>query len=126
MSEEFNPTFRENVIKEVIQTEEDFVKDMSLMISLFLTPILERGILSANEVERLFSNIKSIIKINEGTLSLLRFVSSVDLSASFHKRRQETLDSGHPLYSMFLGDIFLDTVCFLDEKNDGASESLNN
>jgi FYVE/RhoGEF/PH domain-containing protein 3 len=66
MSEDFNSSFRENVIKEVVQTEDDFVKDMNLMISLFLTPILERGILSANEVQRLFSNIKSIVKINEG------------------------------------------------------------
>jgi FYVE/RhoGEF/PH domain-containing protein 3 len=67
MSEEpFNPIFREHVIKEVLQTEEDYVKDMNLLISLFLTPILERGILSANEVQRLFSNISSLIKINEG------------------------------------------------------------
>ena len=53
-------------MKEVIQTEQDYVKDMKLMISLFLTPILEKGILSANEVQRLFSNITSLIKINEG------------------------------------------------------------
>lgn len=41
---------------------------MKLLISLFLTPILEKGILSANEVQRLFSNISSLIKINEGEI----------------------------------------------------------
>lgn len=66
MSEEFSSSFRENVIKEVLQTEDDFVKDMNCLISLFQTPILERGVLSANEVQRLFSNISSLIKINEG------------------------------------------------------------
>lgn len=60
---------RANVVKEVIQTEQDYVKDMKLMISLFLTPILEKGILSANEVQRLFSNITSLIKINEGKMN---------------------------------------------------------
>lgn len=62
----FNPTFREHVIKEVIQTEQDYVNDMNIMINLFLNPILERGILSANEVQRLFANIATLIKINEG------------------------------------------------------------
>lgn len=52
------------------------MKDIKLMISLFVTPILAKGILSANEVQRLFSNITSLIKINEGLnqeLPLLQF-----------------------------------------------------
>lgn len=59
--------FREKVVEEIIQTESDFVTDMNTLITLYLNPILAGGILSANEVERLFSNISTLIKINEGT-----------------------------------------------------------
>jgi hypothetical protein len=58
--------FREKVVEEIIQTEQDFVNDMNILITLFLNPNLAGVILSANEVERLFSNISTLIKINEG------------------------------------------------------------
>jgi hypothetical protein len=105
-------SLRERVIDEIIQTEKDYVWDLNILINVYMNPLLSRGILSANEVQRLFSNITTLVKINEGMnfFSFLSLFNSLELLKAFNKAKNDTLSQNKPLYSIFLGDIFLDAV----------------
>jgi hypothetical protein len=68
IEENFDQLQRANVIKELVHTENDYVKDLKLLINTFMYPLEETGIISLNESKILFSNITDLLEINEGYL----------------------------------------------------------
>lgn len=69
--ENFDVVQRRNVIKELITTEGDYVKDLNVLINIFMVPLEESGIISYNESNILFSNIQDLLEINLGKGSFL-------------------------------------------------------
>ncbi|KAL6056761.1 Rho guanine nucleotide exchange factor 4 [Balamuthia mandrillaris] len=72
----WNDNKQSKTLQELIQTEEDYVADLQLVIKLYIGPMHERaeeiGIKSARELECIFSNIVLISKVNEELLTGLR------------------------------------------------------
>eukprot|EP01126_Amoeba_proteus_P058214 TRINITY_DN7491_c0_g1_i8.p2 TRINITY_DN7491_c0_g1~~TRINITY_DN7491_c0_g1_i8.p2 ORF type:complete len:315 (+),score=72.54 TRINITY_DN7491_c0_g1_i8:100-1044(+) len=89
---------REKVIREILQTEKDYIEDMKMMIDVFMNRLHEAGIISENESWILFCNIKDLIRVN------------VEMLRKFLERRDQTFFAGKPLEEMELGDIFCDAA----------------
>ncbi|KAI9141760.1 Dbl homology domain-containing protein [Paraphysoderma sedebokerense] len=81
---------RQEVIYELIQTERDYVKDMKLLIDLFLRQFRQKHILSQREVTKIFSNVEQLTSVNK------------ELLRSLEKRRIEEKCAINKV-----GDIFL-------------------
>lgn len=71
--EKFDCVQRRNVIKELINTESDYVKDLNVLINIFMVPLEESGIISYNESTILFSNLQDLLEINLGKSQGQRF-----------------------------------------------------
>ncbi|KAF2070029.1 hypothetical protein CYY_008648 [Polysphondylium violaceum] len=75
MSEELllekNKRLRTEIIKEIVMTEKDYVRDLSIVINTFLIPIREKAILNAKEINILFSNIEILYNVNKTVLEEL-------------------------------------------------------
>lgn len=56
---------REKILNEIVNTENDYVNDLGVIIEVFLKPIREYGGVSAAEVQQVFSNIEVIYDINK-------------------------------------------------------------
>ena len=65
-SDHFDHLQRANVIKELIKTESDYVKDLQVLINTFMCPLEELGIISHNESKIVFSNLLDLLEINIG------------------------------------------------------------
>ncbi|KAK5582398.1 hypothetical protein RB653_003981 [Dictyostelium firmibasis] len=69
--EEKNKRFRIKIINELIETERDYVRDLNIVVEVFLNPIREKQLLSAKDVNALFSNIEILYSINMNVLKEL-------------------------------------------------------
>eukprot|EP01119_Soliformovum_irregulare_P010583 TRINITY_DN2614_c0_g1_i2.p1 TRINITY_DN2614_c0_g1~~TRINITY_DN2614_c0_g1_i2.p1 ORF type:complete len:677 (+),score=206.56 TRINITY_DN2614_c0_g1_i2:111-2141(+) len=56
---------RQLVLNEIISTERDYVKDLELIIKIFLEPIDKQGILTRSEMQEIFSNITVLSSVNK-------------------------------------------------------------
>jgi len=59
---------RELVLRELIDTERDYVRDLELIIKAFYNPLEERSILSKEDMSQLFSNIPVLVQVNKQLL----------------------------------------------------------
>lgn len=59
---------RQEVIFELIQTEKDFVRDLHIIITIFLQPLRKKKILPPKDLTVLFSNVEQLVPVN--TVSL--------------------------------------------------------
>jgi len=59
---------RQEIIFEMINTEDQYVKDVQILINSFLVPIRQRNLLKQNEIESLFANVESILPVNQAML----------------------------------------------------------
>ena len=59
-----NLKYRVYVIKELIMTEEIFVKNLDLIYTKVMVPSLEKSLLGIEEYSKIFSNLQSIMKFN--------------------------------------------------------------
>ncbi|EGC28970.1 hypothetical protein DICPUDRAFT_159515 [Dictyostelium purpureum] len=69
--EEKNKRFRIKIVKEIIVTEKDYVRDLYIVIDVFLNQIKEKGLLSPKDIQTLFSNIEILISVNSNVLKEL-------------------------------------------------------
>ncbi|KAM9963611.1 hypothetical protein ACTFIW_006847 [Dictyostelium discoideum] len=69
--EEKNKRFRIKIINELIETERDYVRDLNIVVEVFLNPIREKQLLSAKDINSLFSNIEILYSINMNVLKAL-------------------------------------------------------
>ncbi|ORX44374.1 Dbl homology domain-containing protein [Piromyces finnis] len=61
---------RQEVIYEMIDTERDYVNDLSIIIELYIKPMRNNNILSKKDLGTLFSNIEQLYGVNQELLSL--------------------------------------------------------
>eukprot|EP01132_Coremiostelium_polycephalum_P006752 gene6752-8373_t len=66
-----NKRLRAEVIREILITERDYVRDLLIVQEIFLTPIREKSILNQKEINILFSNIEILLSINKTVLEEL-------------------------------------------------------
>ncbi len=66
---------------ELIKTEEDYVRDMQMIVELFLVPIRITGILSKTESDSVFQNISHLIPANQKLLDELREQCSLPIGS---------------------------------------------
>jgi hypothetical protein len=62
---------RQTVIEEIVATEADYVGDLELVVTRCLEPARQRGIISQQDLARLFSNIEQIWRSNSAVLAQL-------------------------------------------------------
>lgn len=60
-----NLTKRRYLIRELVDTEEKYIRDLSVVISDFKVNLLKRRIITADQAQILFSNIDEIRRLNE-------------------------------------------------------------
>jgi len=63
---------RQAVLKEIISTEVDYVRDLDLTVNLFLQPLRERQIITPAESNLLFANIEVLLMLNRVVLKGLQ------------------------------------------------------
>lgn len=63
---------RQEIIFELINTEELYVNDLKVIINSFMTPLEEKKLISPPELGNLFSNVKAILPVNEALLASLQ------------------------------------------------------
>lgn len=63
---------RQELIFELIYTEEQYVKDLNLIVNLFLLPINQIDSVKKEEVEMIFSGIEDVIAVNDSLLKDLK------------------------------------------------------
>jgi hypothetical protein len=97
---------RKEVVKEIVQTERDYVRDLQILISVFLNPIRKQELLSSYDIVSLFSNIEALLPLNQALLEDLEQA----LNISNH-----TNDTA-ALYSQWVGEIFIDHIPKMDRK----------
>jgi len=60
---------RQEVIYEIIETEKDYVRDLEIMIDLFVKPLKDKNILEAQDISKVFNNIEVIVNVNRTMLN---------------------------------------------------------
>lgn len=88
---------RLNVFNEILYTERDYVRDLELIVELFVNPLQKKNILDSASIQAIFSNIEVIIKINKAMLVRL-------------ESRNEEILNGKT--DWLCGDIFLGVADF--------------
>mmetsp|Transcript_2425 Transcript_2425/g.8659 ORF Transcript_2425/g.8659 Transcript_2425/m.8659 type:complete len:934 (-) Transcript_2425:51-2852(-) len=63
---------RQEIIFELINTEELYVNDLKVIINSFMIPLEEKKLISPPELGNLFSNVKAILPVNEALLASLK------------------------------------------------------
>lgn len=96
--EEESVVYRDEIVREMVKTERQYVRDLTILIQLFLLPLKsageEAGLLSKEELYKIFSNVETLLKVNEELLQGL-------------EKRTEEWD-----HTSCVGDIFLHLASF--------------
>eukprot|EP01127_Copromyxa_protea_P024004 TRINITY_DN9269_c0_g1_i1.p1 TRINITY_DN9269_c0_g1~~TRINITY_DN9269_c0_g1_i1.p1 ORF type:complete len:496 (-),score=114.68 TRINITY_DN9269_c0_g1_i1:40-1527(-) len=87
------PHIREKILREVLDTEMDYVNDLAILISIYKEPLEKLGIISGIQTETLFSNVNSLYEINKDHVL-------APMNAKFQENIKET-------WKLSLGEIFL-------------------
>ncbi|KAL6055032.1 RhoGEF domain containing protein [Balamuthia mandrillaris] len=82
---------RKEAINEIVNTERDYVRDMQLVIQVFLAPLKEKQLMEPQKLSTIFSNVELLVGVNEEMLK------SFDRTA--HKDQEE-----------MIGDTFLSVM----------------
>ncbi|KAJ3147494.1 cytochrome c oxidase subunit 1 [Geranomyces variabilis] len=62
---------RMTAIFEFIKTERDYVRDLKIIIALFMRPMVDKKVVSAKNIDILFSNIEELLTVNSEFLARL-------------------------------------------------------
>ncbi|EFA81156.1 calmodulin-binding protein [Heterostelium album PN500] len=68
---EKNLQMRTKIIEEIIETEKDYVRDLQIVLDVFLTPIRDKSMLQLKDINTLFSNLEILLSINKTMLEEL-------------------------------------------------------
>lgn len=82
---------RQQVLWELYITEGAFVRDLKMVIEIFMKPMLEKRLMTAKQVELVFGNIERIMQVND----------------EFHKTLERMYDQAPTLDNF--GQFFLNT-----------------
>lgn len=78
---------RHKIINELLNTERDYIRDLNLVIKMFLEPLGKEGILTPEEIKDIFSNIKLLVGVNgallEDLLKQVKDTNGEELGQSF-------------------------------------------
>ncbi|KAJ5066875.1 faciogenital dysplasia protein [Anaeramoeba ignava] len=69
---------RANVIQELVQTEEKYVKDLHVIIEYYLKPLREKSIVHKKDISAMFSSIETIFGVNSNILQELQMLYQKD------------------------------------------------
>jgi hypothetical protein len=61
---------RQEVVFELIKTEESYITDMKMTIDVFLNPIRDNQMLSKAQVSAVFSNLEALVPVNQSILAV--------------------------------------------------------
>ncbi|RZC35008.1 RhoGEF and/or PH domain containing protein [Asbolus verrucosus] len=70
--EDNRKTKKQNILAEILDSEENYVRQLEVIMEFFIKPTKERELLKPRDYDTLFSNIHSIYKINKELLVELR------------------------------------------------------
>ncbi|KAJ3219754.1 cytochrome c oxidase subunit 1 [Dinochytrium kinnereticum] len=87
---------RQEVIFELILTEKEYIRDLNIIINLFLLKIREKSVLQPRQVSIVFSNIEQLLPVNQ------------ELMQRLQERRRESFG-----IVLQVGDIFLAVAQYL-------------
>ena len=62
---------RTQIVRELVATEQSYVEYVSLLIELYMTPMLKHRVLTIDESKTLFPSIESIYNVNATLLKSL-------------------------------------------------------
>lgn len=94
---------RNKVVNELIKTERDYIKDLEIIIKLFIEPLEEEGILTKEELKDIFSNIRLLININRELLDDI-WKQAKDTNGEFLSKCFLTLADYLKMYSQYCGN----------------------
>jgi hypothetical protein len=63
-----------NTLAELLETERNYVRDLKLIVDVFLQPIRKQQLLTTFEIVSLFGNIESLVPLNEGFIEELELL----------------------------------------------------
>jgi uncharacterized membrane protein YesL len=61
-------TDKEQVIKEILSTEQKYVNDLETVLVVYRDPLLKSDFISSNTVNQIFKNLNVILNINKSLL----------------------------------------------------------
>lgn len=64
--------YKENVYKEILETEGTYLKQLEIIMTFFMTPLKMRRILKEEEFESVFGGIETIYEVNGALLDELK------------------------------------------------------
>lgn len=114
---------RLEVIKELIETEKLYVRDLGVIINVFLLPLKEAEFLTKLQLASIFSNIEAIYSLNQELLeSFSKLPVSVDMASGNITVGKILCDKGDLLkmYAVYCSNqpCLHDTIINLKESND--------
>jgi hypothetical protein len=60
-----NLSYRDKIVREILQTERTFVKGLEVLVDRCMKPLLSRSLLTSRQVDEIFRNIEDLLKINK-------------------------------------------------------------
>jgi hypothetical protein len=63
---------RDPIIKELLDSEAQYIKDLQVLVQVYVIPCQEKEILSRTEIKTLFGNVESIIPVASSLLQALQ------------------------------------------------------
>lgn len=63
---------RQEILQEVVDTEESYFSDLGVLMKVFLEPIRKQELLTKQQISSVFANLEAIYPVNEGMLAALR------------------------------------------------------
>lgn len=61
----FCKIFRENVVRELYETEVAYLQDLEIIVKLHLEPIRESNLVSENDITKLFSTVEMLLPLHQ-------------------------------------------------------------
>lgn len=122
---------RQEAVRELSQTEQDYINDLELVNEVFLKPLLSRNVLDKQELGSLFSNLEMLVGVNQEIMKGLKDDPNGDRTGQtflglMHYFKMYTVycanqphsDSTHtkckaknPAYASFLDECMADPRC---------------
>lgn len=62
---------RKEIIKEILETEQRYVADLNICVTIWLNPLKQKKLLKEPDINKIFSIIENILKFHKTFLELL-------------------------------------------------------
>uniref|UniRef100_T1JE05 DH domain-containing protein n=1 Tax=Strigamia maritima TaxID=126957 RepID=T1JE05_STRMM len=75
--------FKHKILEEILNSEENYVRNLKLLTQYFVDPISQNSILNPKEIKTIFGEVRAILRTNEEFLRQLK--AETDISSAFLK-----------------------------------------